>query len=510
MSPLYLTSLGSESLMFEKQGPRSQESGIPRLRLDLFTRQHLETFSVYILDHSPDSDNPIIPILDNKLEFETTTSSSSNSLPPPSGQDVDVQKYGPFCPSDKCAQGHWVPRVPRFETYEQAENAINTAYNKNGEDRGFRMPDVELEPEPVTITEEQRRERILEISNWVWKPQFGEVIPFNVEEFVLKLLKSPGGMFLVGDSLTTHHFLTIFHRISQADFKLDAYAEDGPFKGHPYVVQYNLDVNHPRNQALINMAGIPASRASRPILTHVVAHVLTTPKEMNKIFRTDWEYVHNHHFAQVEGWQDFLAEKTRPREGEVSITEDNLVIVNTGAHWSRSTLHGYVGKQSDRAAFSRKIEHGHSVMIKTMIASMASLSQTTVFFRSTSPGHSSCMQHYRPFSSIEAAKDFTEKPENNKETTEQWWDWDMFASRNEMWRAEIKKYEEERNANNWNGKGSKWVYLDFWQMDLQRADAHSGYWDCLHYIVPFEFKEWTDMIFHYLFVEERLKERQPH
>ncbi|KAF5347679.1 hypothetical protein D9758_014840 [Tetrapyrgos nigripes] len=476
--------------------------------------EHLNSFTnyTYIYTTNGDGDTNSLNTTSQNFEQEMPDYASEPVPPPLSPEELEIQKYSPYCPPDRCAHGHWVPRVPPFQTYEEADRWINV-YHKDGLDPGLRLPDPEPEPVPVSgvrITEEQKKDRYLEMSNWVWESEFGKVVPFDAEELVVRLLKSAGGLFLVGDSLTIHWLYTVHHRIYQAGLKLEEYHE-GPLQYEGLAPQYRLDMNHPPCQELVQRAGIPLERAYRPILTHIVAQSLVTPDELKKIFRADWAYVHHHHYFTVNNWEVALAELTKEVDGERArgVNEDSLVVVSNGAHWSRVRLRGYVEETTDYEGFRRRIEHGYSEMIKVVMGNLAPLPHTTLFFRSISPGHPLCPQFPVPFSSMHDAEDWSLQPGHEKPDPEEW-DWDMFPERNDKWRQAIRKYEESRLESSdglWNGRGNKWIYLDFWSMDFQRIDAHTGYWDCLHYALPFEHNQWTDMLFHRLVVESRLTER---
>ncbi|THU86071.1 hypothetical protein K435DRAFT_843009 [Dendrothele bispora CBS 962.96] len=499
---------------------------------------------------------PLIPAAD------TSNAPNSEVLGLTPDPDPEEQKYGHYCPPLKCAQGHWIPRVPQFTTYEEAHKAI--IYNPN--DPGYSLPD----PRPVIkkvvddqgkvtttvvkaeeeMTEEEKeengKERVLEMSNWVWKSDFGDMVPFDTEEFVIRLLRSPGGLFLIGDSLTTQHFMTLRYRLLQSSFFLHEDLPHWPLHSHPHVHQYGLDTNHPNTHALLSRTNppIPLSRAQRPIITHIVDQTLVGPRELNRFFRTDPGYVHGHKYTNVEGWIGFLEEMTRPRvrEGEEEgVNEDSLVVITSGAHWSRAGLHGYSPTHLPPSTSRARIEHAYTQMVKLIVPSLSPLPRTTIFFRTISPGHPSCTQLRRPFTSMRGevrgkegegeegggVEEYFRKEENrNPDVVE--WDWDGFVGRNGVWEREIEGYERERGSELWGetkqgeevdegrgGRGAKWVYLDFWEMDLQRGDAHTltgvgkGRWDCLHYAMPYLHNQWTDSIWHYLAVDGRIeKEKQ--
>ncbi|KAK7458744.1 hypothetical protein VKT23_009744 [Stygiomarasmius scandens] len=488
--------------------------------------------------HHTDTNTPtLIPAADTNTDLDFDLDSSEQSEVLAAKPDPEKQHYGKYCPPLKCSYGRWAPRVPQFTTYEEAFQAI--IFNKN--DHGYGLPDPHPPSPPleegVEMSEEEKKEggkqRVLEMANWVWESDFGDMVPFDIEEFVIRLLRSPGGLFVVGDSLTTQHFMTLRHRLLQASFFLHEDLPHWSLHDHPHVHQYGLDTNHENTHALLSriaerypdLPPIPLERAKRPIITHIVDQTLINQKELNRIFRTEMGYVHGHKYTNVEGWIGFLGEMTKPREGEDGVNEDSLVVVTSGAHWSRAGLHGYSPHTLSTPVIRARIEHAYAEMVKTIIPALAPLKQTTVFFRSISPGHPMCMQLTKPFRLANEEKDgrvtveewFSRKENQNPDVVE--WDWDSFDTRNLVWKEEIAKYEEDRVSDLWiegdgdnkKGRGAKWVYLDFWEMDLQRGDAHTltgvgkGRWDCLHYAMPYVHNQWTDMLWHYVAVDSKLK-----
>ncbi|THU88209.1 hypothetical protein K435DRAFT_969573, partial [Dendrothele bispora CBS 962.96] len=455
--------------------------------------------------------------------------------------DPEEQRYERYCPPTKCAYGHWVPRVPQFTTYEEAFHAIT--YNPNGLEFPLPEPHPPLVGEGIEMSEEEKNEggrrRVLEMSNWVWESDFGEIVPFDTEEFLIRLLRSPGGLFLIGDSLTSQHFMTIRHRLLKSSFFLIENHPSWPLHDHPDVYKYGLDTNHPNTHALLariaerypNLPPVPLERAKRPILTHIVDDTLVGPKELNKFFRTEMGYVHGWpKLTNVEDWVGFLDEMTMPREGEEGINENSLVTVTSGAHWSRAALHDYIPKTLPTKIIRARIEHAYAEMVRTIIPTLAPLRQTTVLFRSIAPGHSRCTQLTKPFLPAQSARGlhsgwhfdgrvtledwFSQKENQEPDVVE--WDWDSFGARNLVWRDEIARYEEDRAGELWwegegETRGAKWIYLDFWNMDLQRGDAHTltvsqrGRPDCLHYAMPYVHNQWTDILWHYLALNSKLE-----
>ncbi|KAK7458742.1 hypothetical protein VKT23_009742 [Stygiomarasmius scandens] len=139
---------------------------------------------------------------------------------------------------------------------------------------------------------------------------------------------------------------------------------------------------------------------------------------------------------------------TKPREGEDGVNEDSLVVVTSGAHWSRAGLHGYSPHTLSTPVICARIEPAYAEMVKTIIPALLT----------------------KPFRLANEEKDgrvtveewFSQKENQNLDVVE--WDWDSFDTRNLVWK-EIAKYEEDRTSDLWvegdgddkKGRGAKWT-----------------------------------------------------
>ncbi len=123
-----------------------------------------------------------------------------------------------------------------------------------------------------------------------------------------------------------------------------------------------------------------------------------------------------------------------------------------------------------------------------IISRLSPLEQTSIYYRSTSPGHPQCKSKKVPYKDIHDAhvqeqnlvqrlqedgeQDYEDKIMHSR------WDWDLFQTHNKLWERRIRSMAQRRPLGD---KGAKWFYFDIFDLSLQRPDAHhttSG--DCLH------------------------------
>jgi hypothetical protein len=56
-------------------------------------------------------------------------------------------------------------------------------------------------PDPSKIVTDQGKvdeDRLMQVMSWTWTPYIGKMREWDAEEFVIRLLKSPGGLILIG------------------------------------------------------------------------------------------------------------------------------------------------------------------------------------------------------------------------------------------------------------------------------------------------------------------------
>ncbi|EAU89966.1 hypothetical protein CC1G_05882 [Coprinopsis cinerea okayama7 len=432
-----------------------------------------------------------------------------------------------YCRYNACLKGRWVPREPQFANLKEFQEVF-----AKGGSPWHRCP-IDGPPPGVTRTEEETKElegqRLVDMMNWVWKPETGEQIPFDAEDFVVRLLKAPAGIIFMGDSVSAGH-----------EHAFGSYLEQGgiKFQRIPVVINGNqtegirphiLHPDDPLTYELQRRAGVPDSRLKYPIFNIIEDHMLLHPPDIRRITENhgaEEGFTWHLKMKRVDGWEDYLADITRPREGEEdSVTADTILVVNTGAHWSRGTLH-MLPQNLGVAEEQRLLTEVYKDMMRILVEKLSVFRQFKIIYRSTSPAHPNCRKKKFPYPNYEAARN---AEATYVENVKQWaqddgeaagpawvrlrWDWDMFNVHNGLWKTEVARLQEERKMKTKTtlemgvdpedldgaGLGPKWLYVDFWEMALQRPDAHS---DCLHWCLPAMYSEWTRHLYHLLYLED--------
>lgn len=175
-----------------------------------------------------------------------------------------------------------------------------------------------------------------------------------------------------------------------------------------------------------------------------------------------------------------------------------------------------------------RVKEAYRQMVTRISDRLSPISQLSLYYRSTSPGHPSCERSSEPYPSASIARLreqqvaqrlMNEVDSPNEKGDRSKWDWDLFPAHNGIWRRAVAKMMNNRDSE--NGVGAKSFYLDVWDLSLQRPDAHNepgG--DCLHcmflYIhryvlvadswplsgcMPAVLNQWTYTLHHLLFLE---------
>ncbi|KAI5885930.1 uncharacterized protein SCHCODRAFT_02717277, partial [Schizophyllum commune H4-8] len=323
---------------------------------------------------------------------------------------------------------------------------------------------------------------------------------------------------------------TLTWKLRQAGIIPEIDAPHLPHHDVPNFVQFTIHPNTPVRQYLLRQAGVPESRLQRPFLTMIENHLSISHADIRRLTDTPPDFAWDHPHPQVDAWHEYVKELVTPVEGEeASVTEDTVLVMNTGAHWSRGVLY-MLRKWTDEEVEMQKLHELYRAMMQLHIDRLGPLNRLTIFFRSTAPGHPSCERRLAPYAD---GADAREKEKNIPErmmavtddeamkSTRRRWDWDQFAVHNEFWREEIKKLMEGRTkqlprrdeeaveaedgaletraAIPSRDSGAKWYYLDIYELSLQRPDAHdSPGVDCLHWCMPAVLDEWSRLLYHQL------------
>lgn len=105
---------------------------------------------------------------------------------------------------------------------------------------------------------------------------------------------------------------------------------------HKNVHHAVLKPDDPKSRLVMERANIPASRMKRPLFTMLEEHMLIDERDIRGITErlgASPSYHWYHDFQRVDKWEEFVANASRPREGEEDIvTEDTILLMNAGAH----------------------------------------------------------------------------------------------------------------------------------------------------------------------------------
>ncbi|KAI5831451.1 hypothetical protein K523DRAFT_237519 [Schizophyllum commune Tattone D] len=437
----------------------------------------------------------------------------SHDVDSPPAVEVEVavaEPTSPWCQVGECAVGRWVPRTPQFETLEE----MQAAYMNHYEDPWSHCP-VYMDVNGHLIPDDEKpalqAQRIVDLLNWEWQPDRGKLLDTNFEDFMVRLLRSPGGLVMIGDSITRQHHVALTYMVRQLNLTFILNPDWIEYTDVNHVHQFVL---HPSAQAtaLMEKAGVPPSRLKRPFLTLIQNHLSLSEADVRMVTHADPNYVWKHAQARVDDWDKIVKHLATPVPGEDdTVTEDTVVLFNSGAHWSRGVL--YLIPQSTLEEEHRILTEAYRKMARIHIERLRSVPRAKIFFRSTSPGHPSCQRLTRPYPNIVQAETAEADPSKrlmvtgkNKEErfTFARWDWDQFAPHNEIFHEEIARENARQSAP--RGRPPRWHYLDVYNIALQRPDAH---WepgkDCLHWCTPVVVDEWTRQLLHQLaLVEGRL------
>ncbi|KAE9409504.1 hypothetical protein BT96DRAFT_848115 [Gymnopus androsaceus JB14] len=351
-------------------------------------------------------------------------------------------------------------------------------------------------------------QRLVDMLNWEWLPDRGRLLDYDPIDFIVRMLKSPGGVIFVGDSITRQHWHAFYVRFLHHNITFHLNPTHLPLAGAPNADQFVLKNTSSMYKILQEKAGVPDSRMERPFFTILEDHMSLDEADIRAITNMEPDYEWTHKFRRVDGWEDHIKWLSTPREGEEdSVTEDTLVLINAGAHWSRAELPMLrAPKEVEEKAL---LTDAYSRMIDLVTTRLSPLERTSIYYRSTAPGHPNCEDHSAPYKDMDDAR-FKEQDlvHRLQEQVDGFgaklgrsrWDWDEFKHHNEMWNRTIHSVMEKRPAES---KGAKWYYFDIWDLSLQRPEAHlEPGKDCLHWCLPTIYDDWTKLFYHRVQLEE--------
>jgi hypothetical protein len=500
--------------------------------------EHQPTFTVVELTKSNYTNKTLIldqPAANKEqptLLPDTVAKSAPDASPSPKGQA--------YCTQKEYETGHWESIPPEVITEDllEYEDTLPNPYHVSWHwcapmpdirsagggrwDHGHWDEGERTEQEEIILGEQ----RSVEISAWKWVPEIGreKVKGWNAFEFVVRMLKSPGGLILVGDSITRQHYHSIMRLLAYAGIVYDSDPAHLPLYDHKNVNQHTLSLQAPSTETLITLAGVPRSRLLRPIVTYLEDHLLIGQADIREItykFGAEEGYHWWYDYQRVEDWEKFVQEASRPRYGEAeSVTEDTVVLLNTGPHWSRNDIN--MLPRNKLPEEQARLRGCYTGMVDKVASRLDAISQLTVVYRATSPGHPGCRNRREPYYDIHSARlhesNVRQRLLDDAETEKSRdgrlvWDWDLFPDHNDAWRRKIRYLNRMRQKQAFARQGTTkagaiWIYLDIWDMSLQRPDAHNEPTDCLHWCMPVVLNQWTYLLHHALFLQDDTKPRK--
>ena len=262
--------------------------------------------------------------------------------------DISAGKFSPWCSPEECSTGRWEPRQPPFRSIDDFREAYANRLDHVW--KGCRAP---IDASNNSSREKADEDRLMQVMSWTWAPYVGKMKEWNAEEFVIRLLKSPGGLILIGgahfvfdqwtrpdmqepDSITQQYHHSLDYLLGQSDFRFDVDSPELPMHNHKNVHQAVLKPDHPMSRLVMERGNIPASRMKRPLFTLLEEHMLIDERDIRRITEqlgASPTYYWYHEFQRVDGWEEFVANASRPRDGEEDVvTEDTILFMNAGAH----------------------------------------------------------------------------------------------------------------------------------------------------------------------------------
>ncbi|KAF6758225.1 hypothetical protein DFP72DRAFT_189008 [Ephemerocybe angulata] len=415
-----------------------------------------------------------------------------------------------LCLGDDCFRGAWAPRQTPYTNIVELRPWT-----------GCPSPPPAAGARSEKDQAEADAKRLLDVMNWEWMPQNGVLQIFDADAFVVRLLRSPGGLIIVGDEMSDQYFSSLVVKLRRAGILMDL--QDS--SDIPYIHSYILNPDDARAGSLVTKANVSAARATRPVITLIEDAFLVSLEELKGIAKRVGAVPNYQNWVSplplAENWPAFVETAAAPHKGEAeALTEDTILLMNTGSTWSREffTLLKPRNRPVDEQG---RLTEAYRQMVRIVGKALQDIPQLSVYYRATTPGHPNCAARSSPYLNSKTAEAYerdvvgrlTKAVSSSDREVKLKWDWDLFAVHNDVWRRATSRFDSERET--WekdvkNGmlhpgpkKGkAKWRYLEVWNQTLQRPDAHySPPTDCLNWCSPAIFDQWTTHLNHILQLE---------
>ncbi|KAH7102507.1 hypothetical protein BKA62DRAFT_699743 [Auriculariales sp. MPI-PUGE-AT-0066] len=363
--------------------------------------------------------------------------------------------------------GAWQPRVPPY-TQQDLAQSWNAEYEL-----------TERLPESVHTANDNEwaaasHARAVTLANWEWVPELNATLDerkWDWRAWTVRLLRSSGGLVIVGDSLHLQLFnnlrshLPRNFRFSDENGYVRVYGFNDPDSVQPGLLRVYLPEDGSETAELLAAAGAPAARATRPVLSYIRDDLLLTPREIATL-RDDvvrgfddtgrpllsaadaeqaWEefkerFGEDYAFDTTKegadgvtnvvssGWEPRVEALLAPIDDWTG-TEKTVVVVNTGAHWSGPCL-PEIGEGRMKQLYARMVELNAPKLVNLATSAR-------VIYRPTTPGHPLCDTATTPFASLDEAKAMLDKMDFVEDMA-----WGIFPQYNTIWRAVLEKMRD--------------------------------------------------------------------
>jgi hypothetical protein len=102
-----------------------------------------------------------------------------------------------WCQYNECLKGRWRPRNPVFSNLEEFQEEFASRGSSPWHECPIPDP-VEGEQRSEEEAKELKAQRLVNMMNYVWQPERGQQVPWDPEDFLVRLLKTPAGIIFIG------------------------------------------------------------------------------------------------------------------------------------------------------------------------------------------------------------------------------------------------------------------------------------------------------------------------
>lgn len=291
-----------------------------------------------------------------------------------------------YCEIDDIVYGNWTVNRD-FEDYDDIFKAYGL---QSSASTSCDLPPSPDDPNQSLSSDEERRfNRVKEIAIPTLQPRGGCIPHVMDSKMMLKrLLRSPAGLTIVGDSISQYTFQVWVDTLQSIDKGLLT-----KIKINDFFYTLNINANHELTETILSSTGISRDRFSFPVISFYRSDLLISPDQVRGVMTTtslnklkiklgknapDWFPL----------WVKLLKDSNELISTVDSVsspyTEPNLLVLNSGAHWNRGTL-GEDIEQEEFVVGYRNMFLGLSKEITQLPFPVAA------YWRSLAPAHVDCV-----------------------------------------------------------------------------------------------------------------------